>query len=864
MHLEKLEINGFKSFRDKTVVTFAPGITAIVGRNGHGKSNLVDAIRWALGAGSRATKDLRIKKTQDVIFAGTYDDKGNEISPPKDTAEVAVTFSNEDKVIDVDAPVVEIRRIVDRSGISEYYVNRMRVKAEEIRSLLYDTGIGKAGYSILEQGKIAKLLSDKPEERRSVFEEAAGISGYKNEMDEANRRVSDTDENIKAVLTDFTRLKNRNEKLRIQKDNLLKYKKLKDSAFEYNVKLRLVELRDAEKNKGAFEERINKERETLKNLKEKINQWQKENQDRNSSLSELYAKKDSVTTEINNAETDKALTVQSISNEDVRFNEEQKRLAALKNAQGELSDKVKEKNDLLKLANIKKSELIKTEEKTAKAIEKLNASLLSCQEESKKLAKNALEKDAYLKNLRSELELKIEQTITSLYDSLVDIENGDNKAIATGQSLIKKLEDFFNEYKKAQPVYVDELLRTKQKEIDEKTNSLMASLSDSNKSLSNTQMEINTIASEINGIVEVLQSLKKEQDNNLLLITECKDSISKITSNKKVLQDKVKELEKLIAEKRKIQNELGAKIAKISSTDTTKIDEYNNKITALEVSTATLTGRLDATKEQIEKIQSSFFDEYGRSIAEMQKEIKLSDSETSEEIRRNVNRLNSDIRECGNINEYAEDEWKDNNEQYLLVKAQLEDLERAKSDSKKVYDELKTRSAEQFVDTFERIKKSFDDTFKIMFGGGNGSIELHTEQGGECDPLTCGIDIKVQPPGKTMRLLGLSGGEADKVAAVLLFSIYRIKSTPFCILDEIDHAWDSHNISSFLEMLRHFTDDTQFLIVTHSTQTARGVDRLLAITQVEDGISCTLDYTMNKDAVSEVLTSKGKGIRLKG
>ena len=228
MHLEKLEINGFKSFRDKTVVTFAPGITAIVGRNGHGKSNLVDAIRWALGAGSRATKDLRIKKTQDVIFAGTYDDKGNEISPPKDTAEVAVTFSNEDKVIDVDAPVVEIRRIVDRSGISEYYVNRMRVKAEEIRSLLYDTGIGKAGYSILEQGKIAKLLSDKPEERRSVFEEAAGISGYKNEMDEANRRVSDTDENIKAVLTDFTRLKNRNEKLRIQKDNLLKYKKLSE------------------------------------------------------------------------------------------------------------------------------------------------------------------------------------------------------------------------------------------------------------------------------------------------------------------------------------------------------------------------------------------------------------------------------------------------------------------------------------------------------------------------------------------------------------------------------------------------------------------------------------------------------------
>lgn len=864
MHLEKLEINGFKSFRDKTVVTFAPGITAIVGRNGHGKSNLVDAIRWALGAGSRATKDLRIKKTQDVIFAGTYDDKGNELSPPKDTAEVAVTFSNEDRAIDVDAPVVEIRRIVDRTGISEYYVNRLRVKAEEIRSLLYDTGIGKAGYSILEQGKIAKLLSDKPEERRSVFEEAAGISGYKNEMDEANRRVSDTDENIKTVLVDFTRLKNRNEKLRIQKDNLIKYKNLKDAAFEYNVKLRLVELRDAEKNKKTLEEKIAKDRETLKNLKEKIALWQKENQDRNSSLSELYSHKDTVSAEINNAETDKALTVQSISNEDVRLNEEQKRLEALKKAYADISKNIKEKNDLLKNENAKKTELIKNEEKTTKVIEKINASLLSCQEESKKLAKNALEKDEYLKKLRSELELKIEQTITALYDSVCDIENGDKKAISVSKDLLKKLESFFNEYKKAQPVYVDELLRTKQKEIDEKINALMSSLSENNQILSNIKMQINGISSQINAINDAVSSLKKDEQNNILLTAQCKESVAKISSNKKLLQDKIKELDKSLAEKRKVQNELIAKISKITSTDTSKIDESNNKITALEVSSATLSGKLEATNEQIEKIQSSFFDEYGRSIAEMKKEIKLSDNETNDEIRRTVNKLNSDIRECGNINEYAEDEWKDNNEQYLLVKAQLEDLERAKSDSKKVYEELKSRSAEQFVETFDRIKQSFDDTFKIMFGGGNGSLELHTEEGMQCDPLTCGIDIKVQPPGKTMRLLGLSGGEADKVAAVLLFSIYRIKSTPFCILDEIDHAWDSHNISSFLEMLRHFTDDTQFLIVTHSTQTARGVDRLLAITQIEDGVSCTLDYTMNKDAVSEVLTSNGKGIRLKG
>ena len=167
MFLKSLEIYGFKSFADKVKLEFSSGITSLLGPNGCGKSNIVDAIKWVLG--EQSTKTLRAGKMEDVIFNGT------DARKPLQVAEVTLVLSNEERHLPVDTSEVEIKRRIFRTGESEYYLNRERVLLRNIRELFFDTGVGKSAYSIMEQGKIDQILSSRPEDRRYIFEEAAGI-----------------------------------------------------------------------------------------------------------------------------------------------------------------------------------------------------------------------------------------------------------------------------------------------------------------------------------------------------------------------------------------------------------------------------------------------------------------------------------------------------------------------------------------------------------------------------------------------------------------------------------------------------------------------------------------------------------------
>src|SRR5919109_157694 len=188
MHLESLEVFGFKSFADKTVFNFHEGVTAIVGPNGCGKSNVLDAVRWALG--EQSAKSLRGDEMADVIFNGTDSRK------PLGFAEVSLTFSDCEKELNVDWNEVRVTRRVYRDGNSEYLLNKTACRLRDIQNLFADTGIGRAAYSMMEQGKIDMILSSRPEDRRTVFEEAAGITKYKAQKREALRKLEATEANL--------------------------------------------------------------------------------------------------------------------------------------------------------------------------------------------------------------------------------------------------------------------------------------------------------------------------------------------------------------------------------------------------------------------------------------------------------------------------------------------------------------------------------------------------------------------------------------------------------------------------------------------------------------------------------------------
>ena len=262
MFLKSLEIRGFKSFADKTELKFKKGVTAVVGPNGSGKSNISDSVRWVLG--EQSVKTLRGGKMEDVIFAGT------QFRKPVSLAQVSLTLDNEDGGLSTEYNEVTVARRIYRSGETEYLINGSKCRLKDITQLFMDTGIGKEGYSLIGQGKIEAVLSGKPEERRNLIEEAAGIVKYKSRKEEAEKKLENTDNNLVRIRDIISTYEERLEPLRIEREKALKYKTLADDLKEKEVSILVHYINDIEKELQKFNEDILIKRKYLDEKKLKL------------------------------------------------------------------------------------------------------------------------------------------------------------------------------------------------------------------------------------------------------------------------------------------------------------------------------------------------------------------------------------------------------------------------------------------------------------------------------------------------------------------------------------------------------------------------------------------------------------------
>jgi chromosome segregation protein len=233
--LKSIELFGFKSFADRTKIEIRDGISAIVGPNGCGKSNILDAIKWVLG--EQSTKNLRADKMEDVIFSGTEQRKALNV------AEVSLMLCNDDNLFPVEMSEIQVKRRIYRNGESEYFINNTPSKLKEVRELFFDTGIGKTAYSIMEQGKIDAILSNKPEDRRFIFEEAAGITGYKMKNQEAEKKLERTEENIVQIEGILGEIRRSYETLKTQSEKTVAYRTLNDRLFGLELDMQLIKLK---------------------------------------------------------------------------------------------------------------------------------------------------------------------------------------------------------------------------------------------------------------------------------------------------------------------------------------------------------------------------------------------------------------------------------------------------------------------------------------------------------------------------------------------------------------------------------------------------------------------------------------------
>ncbi|MDS0524917.1 chromosome segregation protein SMC [Clostridium sp. SHJSY1] len=465
MFLKSLEIRGFKSFADKTELKFKKGVTAVVGPNGSGKSNISDSVRWVLG--EQSVKTLRGGKMEDVIFAGT------QFRKPVGLAQVSLTLDNQDGALSTEYNEVTVSRRIFRSGEAEYLINGTKCRLKDVTQLFMDTGIGKEGYSLIGQGKIEAILSGKPEERRALLEEAAGIVKYKSRKEEAEKKLSNTDENLVRIRDIISTYEERIEPLRIEREKALKYKEISDELREKEVSILVHNIRQIEEVLNDYteevlngEESLKKKKNELAEEKEKLRALEEaiENLEKKASRekSEYYERKDEISQISNDIEIYKeriknlkgiieknCVAIEDIKNKIIKLEEDKG------NANIELS--LKQEEQKAKMEEIKENE-----ENNKGSIDKIS----EIESEIKKL------KDSEFELLRAHSEisnsitlinndLKIKQEKIELAKtSLISTEGNIKINVATLESLKENLEKNRNDVKD-----IEELIIEKKKEI---------------------------------------------------------------------------------------------------------------------------------------------------------------------------------------------------------------------------------------------------------------------------------------------------------------------------------------------------------------------------------------------------------------
>ncbi len=926
MFLKSLDIYGFKSFADRTHIDFAEGITALLGPNGCGKSNVVDAIKWVLA--ENRSKNLRAEKMEDVIFNGT------ERRASLNTAEVTLTLSNENGLLPLDDSEIAITRRLYRSGDQEYFINQRQAGPTEIRRLFMDTGVGKAAYSVMEQGKIDQILSSKPEDRRYLFEEAAGISRSKAECAEAERELERTRINMQQIEIALNEIKRQYDSLKIQSEKTTKWRKIKEEIYGYELDITLLRLKSFVQDKNRHEEELKnvlQKRDKVRKEIEDINNTISENMDKAKALNEeLYAKQ----SELIGIGQEKNGKLELIKQFNLRSSEIKEKLSSLevrKTAIQERIDNIQEEIDEQKAVLYEKTKQLKDIKNNIEAFSKnIDSSSLKITENDRKAdslrdyrqelesqrqklqdqlaaitedivseldekLKNAGFSENAIKNTKEELDtnlnklkIYVEGRKNIFSDSLAQNLSEQNlhknfeeavEAFAEIQNHISNVEDSLNKYLQASPSFITEFLSpegimTKKRNIDQKISENLLSVEKTNQEIQELNSENADLIKKIDEYKNTLNKLEKNEIQMNEQISSAQNQISlqnrTLTSEQnslkdvddeiyaenkhaedvneqiKVVQDELAEIEyrgtKLAQELSKIDEEIEKCNKSVSGKNDTllKKQEEQNKY---QEQYERLTLSVNSSDNDIRNIKQNFQDMYSRDLMEFEERMYKINMPTVE-LREKLSEAKKNFAALGTVNLMAVEEFAEVKERYERQKTNFEDTQKSLENLVRVSEEIKSKSAEMFLDTYNKIKKNFHNMFRRLFNGGRAELKL-------ADPaniLTSGIDIYAQPPGKKLENIALlSGGEKTMTAVALLFATYQVRPSPFCLLDEIDAALDDKNVSSFVTTLESFANVSQYIVITHNKKTVMGASTMLGITMEESGVSKVIALRLDQD-----------------
>lgn len=914
MTLKELEILGFKSFADKTKISFSTSVSGVVGPNGCGKSNVLDSMKWVLG--EKSVKTMRGEKMEDVIFAGTTSRKAANF------AQVSLTFDNRLRFLHIDTDDVKVGRRLYRDGQSQYFINDSRVALKEIEELFRDTGIGKSSYSFMEQGRMDQILSSKPEDRRIIFEEAAGVSRFKAQREEAEKNLENTQLNLTRVQDIQRELERELKTKEAQAKKTAEYNALRSKYQEHDLKIRYLMVRDTQAKLDELKEKLVKRHAEKEKIQQKLIQMQErlsafDEEER--ILKEELHKKD-VTSQVANETI--ARHTQTIEEKEVRRVALLSQMAGLKERITGFEKRIKElkkealeQNQFTLQLDLKVSDI---EKEIKRMQEGIDASVREIDESNVTIKNLEHEKTAAQKTL-SEVKKRYEETIHELLVSLKNEKTRWEKTAKNREQAFTEIELYCTQTESqlgvllAMPSDQSEQMREKlvqiqtsrvfekitekahvlaemsrglyeilfekggvhsrKEELDENITAIETQIARASaeterltlrkhelaEEIAMSKQEKEKLSGDIRSLNVQITSVKEKEKNiaqqitheetNMSFVraqfTETDRSLMQLAQEQKNLTREVeklkasieKETQRIVGIERDIKkaDDKRRELVLTMKNEGGKTDEVFSAITELE-------GKLGALNSSRDMFLQNIYNDYSLTLQEVTEKFATRKLVLGDE-KDKLTEIQRTIAALGQINQLAIEEHRHLKELFDHQQTQVDDILKAQADIKKVIDEIHAKSETLFRESFEQINQNFANLFAKLFNGGQAKLDLIDPD----RPLASGIEIEATPPGKNTKSMRLmSGGEKAMTAIALMFAIYMVRSSPFCVLDEIDAPLDEQNVSRFLTLLDEFSRNTQFILITHNKKTMAKTQVLYGVTMNEPGVSTLLSVELNK------------------
>ena len=805
MRLNSIKLSGFKSFVDPTSVTFPSSMSCIVGPNGCGKSNVIDAVRWVLGESS--AKNLRSDSMTDVVFNGSSSRK------PVSKASVELFFDNKEGRIGGEFSSyseISVRRSLELDGQSNYYLNGTSCRKKDITDVFLGTGLGPRSYAIIEQGMISQLVSAKPEEMRGYIEEVAGISRYLERKKETESRIKRTKENLSRLEDLREEISRLLFKLQRQAKAAEKYHELRKDETKAQLMLLGSKWRDVSSLLVAKEKEVKDQELKVEEINSQKNTSDSEIIKLRAKQIELQTALDKVQQEFYSFGADISRTEQEISLKKDRVNEIAEKISTNKiqidtrNAEIEkLSEnKSSAQLEISAIENELKSLKENTDGPDTAEAEKIEGLWLIFITETKDILNNIVNSIGSIKSKLSNND--------SVDDDLREIESLQND--------LKKLETEPNKLTKlTQDFLINASEGAKQQRINliEKTDKY-AELQAKLASMNSEDSHINT---KLQDLTQENRDLEEESKELTQPINEIQEKLDQL------LSDRLKVEENLL-ESRKAIEECNASIHKI---EREKIEKEQAAITLREL-LENLRLERQASKIEQNNIEKQV-EELEGDLSKIKNE--LVDDKSVESYSADLEAIELKISRLGAINLAAMEEYDQESKRKELLDEQHNELMQALETLERAITKIDKETRTTFKDTFDKLNQSLSQSFPKLFGGGHAELVMLGD-----DLLTCGIGISARPPGKKNASVSqLSGGEKALTAIATVFAFFELNPAPFCLLDEVDAPLDDLNTMRFIDLVDEMSQRVQFVYITHNKISMEKSKHLMGVTMQEPGVS---------------------------